>query len=115
MFTATLDTAQILSFIVSAVLPVLVAVITARSASDGFKAWLLLGLSALTGFLTNWLSSLNSGMPFNIAAALITVAISFATAVISHQGILLPIGLTGADGSAARVLPNGIVGRRKAS
>jgi hypothetical protein len=108
MFTATVTTADVLSFVISAVLPIIVTLVTAREASDGLKSWILIGLSGVNGFLTTWLSAVTSGIPFNIAEAIMTAAIGFATAVIAHQGILLPMRVTGKDGVVARKVPGGL-------
>jgi hypothetical protein len=96
---------------INAVLPALVALVTAREAHPGVKAVMLLFLSSLTAFLTTWQHALDTGTPINWAQAGVTALVGFAVGVLAHFGLLGPIALTGAGGVIQKALPRGIGSR----
>lgn len=100
----TLD-AYWLTFVISVVLPMLVALIAKQNANETFKAVLLLLLAAINGTLT---SIAADGGTFDWKAALIATIVSFVTAVGVHFGLLRPAGVTGADGAIQRAVPRGL-------
>lgn len=92
-------------------LPTVVALVTARFASGGLKAVVLLALSAVSGFLVSWLDAYNTAVAFNFSQAGVTVLVGFAVAVLTHFGLFKPLAVTGRDGAIQTTLPRGI-GRR---
>lgn len=99
---------QLLTLLVSVVLPALVALLTSRLASPGVKAIALALLAALVGFLSELADALTAGTPFDAAAALMSWVTAFIVAVASHYGLLKPTGVTGSTGAIANALPGGI-------
>lgn len=99
---------QVLTLLVSVVLPALVAVVTKRMASPGLKAVTLLLLAAVNGFLSELLDALVTALPFELSAAAMGWLMSFLLAVIAHYGLLKPIGLTGSSGAIAKKMPGGL-------
>lgn len=99
---------QLLTLLVSVVLPALVALVTKRMASPALKSVTLLLLAALTGFLSELLHALTTALPFDLGAAAFTWLASFLIAVVSHYGLLKPTGLTGSQGVIAAAVPGGI-------
>lgn len=91
--TVTLDRTYWLGLLISTVLPVLVGLVTKRVTSAGWKAVLLLALSTLNGFLVELMGPHDSGYSWQTAAIL--AAVSFATGVLTHFGLLKPIGVSG--------------------
>lgn len=104
----TISLAQWLDAGVNTLLPILVAVITARLASGAVKALLLLLLSAVSGFLISWLDALNNGVPFDFSQAGFTVVLGFVVAVAAHFGVWKPAGVTGSGGLIQSSIPGGI-------
>jgi hypothetical protein len=96
-----------LTFAVSTVLPILVALVTNRLASGTVKSLVLLFLSVITGWLTSLYAT---GGEFDLKSAFIGVVVSFITAVGTHFGLLSTngVGLTGKNGSVAQAAPAGI-------
>jgi hypothetical protein len=107
----TITLAQLISLVVGTLLPILVAVITDRVAQGAVKAIVLLGLAALTSFLSSWLVALNGGLPFDFAQAAFGVLITFIVAVAVHFGFWKPVNLTGSQGQLAKVGPDSTRGR----
>jgi hypothetical protein len=99
----TITLSQLINLAVNTVLPILVAIVTSRMASSGLKAIVLLALSAVSGFLTAWLVSLNLGEPFDIGQTLFSVLTGFVVAVAAHFGFWKPVGLTGREGAASKI------------
>lgn len=99
---------QLLTLLVSFVLPALVALVTKRMASSGLKAVTLFGLSALLGFLSELLDALVTALPFELGAAVFFWLASFVLAVASHYGLLKPLKMTGSQGAIATAVPGGI-------
>jgi len=107
----TISAAQWLNVAINLVLPALVALVTARLASGGLKAVVLLLLSAISGFLVSWLDAYTNAWVFDWSQAGFTMLIGFAVAVLAHFGLLQPLAITGKDGGIQRALPGGL-GRR---
>ena len=99
---------QILTLVVSVVLPVLVALATSRLASPGLKAVVLALLAAAVGFLSELLDALHAGTPYDVGAALLTWLGAFVVAVAAHFGLLKPTGITGSRGAVAAAVPGGV-------
>jgi len=103
-----LDPSQSLNLIINAVLPTLVAFITARESDSWVKAIVLMVLSAVSGFLTIWLDAVSQHTTFNTSQAVFTIVSGFAVAVLSHFGALSPLRLTGSRGLIQRLVPGGL-------
>lgn len=97
-----------LTFLLSTVLPTLVAVVTAKVASSGVKALVLIVLNLITGTLTSLYAT---GGELELKAAVIGFFVSFVTAVSAHYGFLKPAGVTGSEGAIQRSIPAGLGGR----
>lgn len=94
-----------LTFLISVILPTLVAVVTAKVANSGIKAIVLIVLNILTG----WLTSLGATHgQFELKAAAIGFFVSFVTAVSAHYGFLKPAGITGSQGVIQTAVPGGV-------
>lgn len=99
---------QLLTLLVSVVLPALVALVTRRMASSGLKAVVLVGLAAVTGFLSELLDALVHATVFDLGAALMMWLTAFIVAVAAHYGLLKPTGVTGSQGAIANAVPGGL-------
>ncbi|MGL5910229.1 MAG: hypothetical protein ACRCZP_09520 [Phycicoccus sp.] len=106
----TITSAQLIGLAVSTLLPVIVALVTARAAESSTKALTLLALAAVSGFLTQWLAALEVGAGFDFSQALLTVLSGYIVAVASHFGLWKPTGVTGSAGVVAARVPAGIGG-----
>lgn len=94
-----------LTFLIATALPAVVALVTRRLASSSTKAIVLALLAAVTG----WLTSLQAtGGEFEVKAAVVSIIVTFVTAVASHYGLLKPTGVTGSNGAVAKKVPGGI-------
>lgn len=87
------DLAQVISLLVGVVLPLLTGLVTKTSTSAGFKAVVLLALSAVTAVLTDFLAALNGGTAFDLGATLLTALGTFLIGVGMHFGIWKPTGV----------------------
>lgn len=94
MDITTLNDAFIISAIVGAVLPALVALVTNRFASSQFKSLTLLGLTAVSSVLTPLVGSAT----VNWRTVLTTFAVQFGSAVLAYYGALKPLNIAGTDG-----------------
>ncbi|WP_051797278.1 hypothetical protein [Catenuloplanes japonicus] len=86
---------QILSLVVGIILPILVGVVTSKSTSPGVKAVLLALLSAVSGFLTEYLVALNTAQVFGWGTVGLTWLGTFMVAVAMHFGLWSPTGVAG--------------------
>jgi hypothetical protein len=91
--TVNLDSAYWLGLLVSAVLPVLVGLVTTRVTSAGVKAVLLLALTAVNGFLVELAGPHADG--WDTGTAVVLALVSFGVAVLSHFGLWKPVGVSG--------------------
>lgn len=90
--TVTLDKAYWLGLLISVILPVLVGLVTTRVVHAGWKAVLLLALTALNGFLVELQAG---GEGYDLGTAVVLTLVSFGTAVLSHFGLWKPTGVSG--------------------
>lgn len=88
--------AQYLSAMIAVVLPLLVGLVTKYSTSSRVKSLLLLALSAVSSFFTEWLATVNANADFNWQQALFGTILTFAVAVGSYLGLLKPTGVSDA-------------------
>lgn len=105
MITFDIQLWQLVQLLASTILPLVVGLITARMASSGFKAVLLLALSAATSLLTEIGAALEANQPYNFGAALLMALVTFLVGVGMHFGIYKPVGAS--DAVAARGLSLG--------
>lgn len=107
---------QVLTLLVSVVLPAIVALVTQRAASPGTKAIALALLAAVIGFLSELLDALVNSTAYDVGAALFTWVTSFIVAVVVHYGLLKPLAITGSNGSIQASTPYvGVGGRHSRS
>jgi hypothetical protein len=93
---ATFDTAGVVSLLVGTVLPLLVGLLTKRSMNSGLKAAVLALLSALSAFLTQWLTALDNAQHFLWQAAVLSALATFAVAAGTHYQVWKPAGVASA-------------------
>ena len=85
---------QVLTLLVNVVLPLIVGLVTTNLTTAKFQAVLLALLTALTGFISEWISALNNNTQFDIWTALFTWLTGFVAAVAAHYGFWKPTGTT---------------------
>lgn len=86
-----LSLVQVSSLLVGTLLPILVALVSTRVTSRAAKSWMLAGLSAVSGFLTEFI---NSGDNFVWQQALLTTVVTFVVAVATYYGLWNPTGIS---------------------
>jgi hypothetical protein len=86
---------QLLTLLVTVVLPILVGLVTQRETNSGRKAVILAVLSAVTGFGSELLSALVQGQTYDAAAGLFTAVTALIVAIALHFGIYKPTGIAG--------------------
>lgn len=86
-----LSLVQVSSILVGTVLPILVALVSTRLTSRAAKSWLLAALSAVSGFLTEFI---NSGDDFVWQQAVLTTVVTFVVAVATYYGLWNPTGIS---------------------
>lgn len=94
-----------LNFLVSAVLPVLTALVTHQLATDRYKTAVLMGLSVVGG-IANMLIQRHGS--FNFSQAGIWSVLTFVIAYVMHSGLLKPFGITGSQGVIQARYPQGL-------
>lgn len=94
MLTFNLDWIQVLGIVVSVVLPILVALITNSATDARWKAILLAGLSAITGFGTEVLKALTEHTVYNVGQGLLAALAAFLVASAMYFGLWKPTGVT---------------------
>lgn len=95
---------QYLNVMVSSVLPIAVALVTTRFANSTFRGLVLLFFSVITG----WLVTLQqTGGTFEVKETIVSIAISFITAVASHSGLLNGT-VTGDQGVILKLIKGGL-------
>jgi hypothetical protein len=87
---------QLVTLIVTVVLPLLVGVVTTRETNSGRKAVYLAVLSAVAGFGSELLNALSTGQTYDAAAGLFVAVTSLIVAIALHFGVWKPTGLAAA-------------------
>lgn len=90
------DLPQVISLVIGVILPLLVGLVTKWHTSSSFRAVLLLLLSALSAFATEFLASMNNGTAFDVGATLLSVLGTFLVGVGMHFGIWKATGVSDA-------------------
>lgn len=111
---SSLTWVQVLSVTVSVLLPILVALVTARVADGAVKALVLLLLAAVTGLLTAWLDAYHAGQAFDLLQAGFDTLVAFVIATAAHFGLWKPTSVTGSAGVVQVAVPGGVGGRHRA-
>lgn len=94
------------TYVVAVLLPVLVALVTAKGGNSAWSAVLLAVFSAATAVITAAIAGADSGVSINsLALTGITV---FTIAVATHFGFWKPTGVTGDDGKVRTAVPGGL-------
>jgi len=91
MVMTTITTVQVASLFVGVFLPILVGLVTKRATNPTIKSLLLLGLSAVSGFLSEFIA--NTGN-FAWDQALLTSVVTFVIGVATYYGLWTPTGVT---------------------
>lgn len=105
--TITISTEQWLTWLVNAVLPALVALVSARNSSPALKSIMLLVLSAIASVVGLWIHASDVGAPVTWQTAGLAVLTGYAVAVLSHFG-LLKNGISNTDGVIQLKAPGGL-------
>lgn len=85
-----LDAVQVASLLIGVFIPILVGLVTKRSTDARVKSILLLALSGVSGFLTEFVNSSN----FVWQQALLTTVVTFVIGVATYYGLWTPTGVT---------------------
>lgn len=104
MVTIPLD---VLNLVVAAVLPMIVALVTARFASGAIKTVTLVALTVISTALEGVFSA---GGILPVREFIISTTLQFLLSVGFHFGLLKPAGITGESGAVALKVPVGIGG-----
>lgn len=101
------QTALLILALISSAIPMLVAVITHEKAPAALKAVALLAMSAIAGFVTAWQADPHYDWQRGALAALG----AFGIAVLTHFGLLKPVGVTGSTGVIQKSLISAGLGK----
>lgn len=93
------------SLIVGTVLPVVVALVTARLAPGSTKTAILLGLALIAAIGQELIKS---GGTFVVKDAVAYFVVTLFTAIGAHFGVLQPLRITGKDGAVQAAVPGGV-------
>lgn len=96
-----------LNLIAAVFLPALVALVTKRLASSGWKSIVLLASTAVGATLTEIIA--HDGT-FDLVRTIGTMILMFVVSVASHYGLLEPLKVTGKDGAIQKAIPGGVGG-----
>jgi len=100
----TFNLGGVISLLVGTVLPLVVNFITKASMGEGVRFFLVALLSALSAVLGQWLEAINNHIQFVWEAAVLSALLTFATALLSHYGLLT----RGTDPIANKALRAGV-------
>lgn len=106
-----ISAAQWLTVVINVLLPIVVALVTNRTADGAVKALVLLTLSALSGYLVQVLAAVQAGVLIDWSQVTFTAVVGLVVAVASHFGLWKPVGLTGSNGVVQVKVPSGIGGQ----
>jgi len=83
--------ALLLWLLVTVVMPIAVGLVTKVTTNSSVKSLLLVLLSAINGFLSEWLAA---GDTYDWVRGLLTAVVAYVVAVASHFGVWIPTGAT---------------------
>jgi hypothetical protein len=98
------ETLQVLSLIVSFIIPILVGLVTSRVANGTVKSLTLFVLAAVVAVIAE---AIDKGS-FSTFQAFMLFAQNFLVAVTAHYGVLKPSGVTGTNGVVQRNFAGGL-------
>ena len=104
MDITTINDAFIVTALVGAILPAVVALVTNRLASSQYKSLVLLGLTGVSSVLT----PLVGQAEVNWRTVVTTFIVQFGSAVLAYYGALKPLNIAGSDGAIQTKIPGGI-------
>lgn len=99
-----MDTALLVTAVISAVIPWLTAVITRWDAASWLKAVVTLVLTSVTGVVSSW----QLDPAYDWKHGVLFAFEGFIVAVGAHFGLWKPACISGSQGAIARALPSGI-------
>lgn len=92
--------------IIGVIIPMIVQLLASRTSPDWVKVVVNVALSAAVAVLAPLVASPHVDWKV-VALSFVQV---FAVAIVSHLGILKPVGVTGSDGAIATRVPGGLGG-----
>jgi hypothetical protein len=84
---------MVLTLLVSIVFPLLVGVVTKKTASGRFKAVLLASISLASGLASQLLAAVTAGTTFDLFTALVTGVGAWLIAIGTYEGFWKPTGI----------------------
>lgn len=99
---------QWLNVAVNLILPMVVALVTHRTAEGWLKSVTLLVLSAVSGFGLSVIEAYQAHVPPDLGVSAWNALVGLIIAVGVHFGVWKPIGATGSDGWIQRTVPTGV-------
>jgi len=87
---------QVITLLVTVILPLLVGLVTTRETNSSRKAVYLAILAAVTGFGSELLEAISSGTTYDAAGGLFTAVTALVVAIALHFGIYKPTGAASA-------------------
>lgn len=108
MVVENVSTASLLQILVSVLLPIVVAFVTKQQTLGKVKAFVLLGLSAVTSIAFAASDAANTGTlsDFDWKTAVLGAVVTFVIASASHIGIWKPSEVSGSNGLIQNKTPN---------
>jgi hypothetical protein len=94
------------TYLIAVLLPVLVAVVTAKGSDKAWGAWLLAFFAAVTAVATEAVNHADTGYSISDAALLFLTTFTIAVAV--HYGFWKATGITGDEGKVRTAIPGGL-------
>ena len=108
MNATNLQTLAMLNMVLSFLLPLVQQAVTNISAPPPVKVAVTALMAAVVGFVTPFVSGIQSWSDFDPKLAILSIGSVFLTSVLSHYGLWKPTGVTGTNGSIANKLPGGV-------
>lgn len=112
VYTGSVGAYTVVSALVAVGIPILVDLVTKKLASARLKAMVLIVLSALNGFLTEYVHSVNTNVDFHVDSAAMTAIMSIVVSAAMFFSVWKPTGISGADGVVQKLTPAGLGAER---
>lgn len=100
--------------VVGGLLPLVVDLVTKRTATSRFASLITLFLALVVGLVTafmDWVNTTGGVSGFDWESLLFNAAVTFATAIIAFIGLWKPTGVSGSNGSIRAAVPGGLAGK----
>lgn len=97
--------------VVGGLLPLVVDLITRKTATSRFSSLITLFLALVVGLVTafmDWVNTTGGVEGFDWESLLFNAAVTFAAAVIAFIGLWKPTGVSGSDGAIRSAVPGGL-------